>query len=826
MPQIKNKIRGEYTFPSDYTEIPEGGLVSAQNCVINRDSVAEPRRGFKKYKSISASGTDRADQLLFYKDALFAHFGSTIGYDNADPFTAKSGTFAPPSHGDSYVPKIKSMEANSNLYFTSNTGIQKLDDPANTIVKSGAPRGLDVNLSLTGSSGFMTDQTQVAYRLIWGVKDANNNLILGSPSQRAVIINNAGGSRNVIVNSSIPQEVTTAWFFQAYRTGLSQGVAIDPNDEEGLVYEANPNSTDITNKYISFTDATPDDLRGATIYTASSQQGIVQANDTPPSAKDICLFKGMTLAANTIQKQNLTITLLAAGGTSGVANGDILTIAGVTYTGDASEDVSTRKFQIFTGGTASQNIADTANSLVKVINRTTSNTTIYAYYFSNIDDLPGKIYLEARSLGASAFVAIASAHGQAFNPTLPTSGTTVQSTAEQKFNRIHVSKLQQPEAFPKAQFYDVGSAEQPIYRVVPLRDSTIIMKKDGFFRLTGTTPQNIDIQPLDLTTHVLAPETVVALNNQVYSVTNQGISTASDTGIGVISRPIEDQITSAIAFSNFATTSFAVAYETERQYLLFVPLSASDSYAKKTHIYNTFTQAWTHWLKNAGSGGVNPYDNKLYLGSPTANTLLQERKTLDYTDYSDEDLAVTITDVSGTIITLTSLAGISVGDVLTQSTLPFSEVIALNSFNNTITLDVARGFTAAAATIKTSYECKVTFIPQFCGNPGLMKQIREIHPLFKEATFRRAKLIFSSDAVLSEDFLTLTGFTTFLWGYFGWGNIPFGGYSGLHKDRTWPLSEYQRCTWLNTTFQHQGAYAKFALAGFEYTFELLTDRGT
>src|SRR4051812_17947216 len=118
MPQVRTKIKGEYTYPSEYTEVPEGALKLAKNCNINRDSIAEPRRGFKKYKSISASGTDRVKQFLFFKSTLFAHYGSSIGRDDADPFTALSGTYDPPSHGDSYVPRIKFMAAQSNLYFT------------------------------------------------------------------------------------------------------------------------------------------------------------------------------------------------------------------------------------------------------------------------------------------------------------------------------------------------------------------------------------------------------------------------------------------------------------------------------------------------------------------------------------------------------------------------------------------------------------------------------------------------------------------------------------------------------------------------------------
>lgn len=970
MAQVKSKIKGEYTYPSEYSEVPDGALKSAKNCNIDRDSIAEPRRGLNTYKSISASAADRAKQLLSYKTELLAHYGSSLGRDTADPFAALVGTFASPSHNDSYVPKVKFIEANSNFYFTSNTGIQKQDALGGTIASAGAPRGLDVGLTLTGSTGFMSDNTQVAYRILWGKKDANQNLILGAPSQRTVIINSAGGARDVIFNSSIPQEVTTAWFYQVYRSGLSQDENTDPNDELGLVYESNPTASDITNKFIQFTDSTADDLRGASLYTNSSQEGIQQANDTPPSAKDIALFQNCVFLANTIQKQRLTVTLLASqtsGGinwrqttgttssgsaivtaiasTTGVIAGqlvlgigipasttvlsvdsatqvtlsanatasnvgttlefyDRVTLAGTTYDAYALErstatvtmtiaspcvvtmtahglqngsivkfsttgalptglvagttyfvkSVTTDTFQVaatyagtsiittgtqsgvhtaiandqrfksFSTGTPSQNIEYTAQSLAKVINRSTANTLIYAYYFSQVDELPGKIFLESRSLGASAFQAIATSHGTAWNPALPTSGTTVQSDAEAKKNRLHVSKVQRPEAFPLTQYFDVGAAEKSFLRAIPLKESLILMKEDGFFRLTGTTPSNFAVTPLDLTTILQAPETAVALNNQIHAVTNQGVSTVTDSGVGVISRPIEDQILPLLGYSNFDTTAFAVAYETERKYLLWVPTSSSDTFPSKVHVYNTFTSAWSHWDKPATCAIVNPTDNKLYIGSPSTNKILQERKSLDYSDFADEDVAVTITIVDGTSITLSSVDGISVTDVLTQTDAVFSEVTAVDIPTNTITLDVASTFVTGAAVIKTAYECRVEFTAQYCGNPGIMKHIREVHPLLKIGEFRTAQLIFSSDLVFNEDEVDLNGFPSYLWGYFPWGEVPWGGYSGPVKDRAWPPSDYQRCTWMNTTFYHKGAYGNFALAGMEYTFEPLTER--
>lgn len=893
MPTKKVKVKGEYTYPSDFDEdeMPNGGLNRALNVVINRDGVAEPRRGIADYRRVSNTITDRASQLAAYKDTLLAFYESALSKNNSDPFTQISGTFNPPDHGDSFVPKIKFVEANSNFYFTSDTGIKKMDSISSAVVNAGAPRGQDIQLTLTGSTGFMSNNSQVAYRIVWGYRDANRNVIIGAPSQRVVISNSAGAGRDVIVNSSIPDDVTTSWFYQVYRSALSGSSSEDPGDELALIFEDNPSSGDITNGFIQFTDATSDDLRGAALYTNASRQGISQANDRPPSAKDLCTFKNMTFYTNTIQRQNLTITLLAAGGNGGVSYAsftgdttdtsttvtnvssftgldvgqtiegagipagttiasldsgagelelsqaatatattvslvafDTLTIDGVEYYANSTENVGNREFAVATSGTASQNIEDTALSLVRVINRNSSNTTLNAYYLSGVDDLPGEIFLEAKDFGYSAFTAIASSNGSAFSPSLPTSGTDVQSETEEIRNRVYISKIDQPEAVPRTQFQPIGAADQPILRVIPLREAVMFLKTDGVYRGTGTTPQNFVIEPLDLTVELLLPESAVALNNKIHAITDQGASTISDTGVGVISRPIEDQILDLIALDNAKTESFAVAYETERQYILFCPTESGQENATQQHVFNTFTQAWTKWNLPALAAIVNPADNLLYIADDSSQYIRRERKSGDYTDFADDELSITISAVNSTVLTLSSVEGIEAGDVIVQGNLPYSQVTSVDSVANTITIDVDRNFSTGAASIFKSYQCIIDWVAQQFEAPGVSKQVSEIKPLFKVAEFRNATLRFSSDLVFSTRTVPVTGFDSFLWGYFGWGGVPFGGYSGIFKDRTFVPKEHQRCTWLNVSFEHKGAYGRFAIAGFDFLVDYHSSR--
>ena len=62
--------------------------------------------------------------------------------------------------------RIRSQEYNGNTFFTSNSGILKLENPTAMYRPAGLPRGLDLTLALNGASGWMANNTSVSYRLV------------------------------------------------------------------------------------------------------------------------------------------------------------------------------------------------------------------------------------------------------------------------------------------------------------------------------------------------------------------------------------------------------------------------------------------------------------------------------------------------------------------------------------------------------------------------------------------------------------------------------------------------------------------------------------
>jgi hypothetical protein len=190
------KAAGLYTSPNQLS-LPDGALSEASNVVIRRNGIIEQRRGFKLYGNSGGSTSDLFKQLTSYRGRIIRHITNQLEYDSdgVGSFQAFAGNFVEASD----LLRMKFIESNGNLYFTSNNGIQKLSaKTANTIGSSTiTPAGAAKAISIEGKSvyqanlttGFLPQDSAVAYRVVWGYKDINDNLIQGSPSQRELVYN-------------------------------------------------------------------------------------------------------------------------------------------------------------------------------------------------------------------------------------------------------------------------------------------------------------------------------------------------------------------------------------------------------------------------------------------------------------------------------------------------------------------------------------------------------------------------------------------------------------------------------------------------------------
>lgn len=977
MQSLTIKIKGLYTFPSDFSEVPEGALAVADNIVIDRDSIAEPRRGFgylthgAGIQSTFPLADDRAAKLFYYQNQILAQYSAHLAYHNSTTgWSNYTGTYNPPS---ATIP-MRSAQANQNFYFTTSLGVYRLDAYTGTPAAIGVPPALDIQTSIaaavtpTGTttstsnvltaissvsgvaigmsvsgtnipaSSFVTDfngttitinnaatgngsgitltigvpSTWLAtaassglnttgYRVMWTLTDANMNLILGAPSNISQVSNTTASTAAPIVGFTIPPGITTSFKYQIYRdAAVANGST--PLDEGGLVYQGSPTAADITYGTLAVLDIVPDALRGTTIYTATSQEGIGNENVQPPLANDLAVFRNCLFFGNTSTLQVYNLTLLGTGTPAGIQSGDTLVIGGITYTAAASETVSSGTFAVapvvlvtptgtthtsttidsisamtsiavgqsisgagiptgtfitavnvggssitlsqattasaggvtltITGDSAAQAIRDTALSLIRVINRYASST-VYAYYLSGPSDLPGQMIIEARTVGAATF-SLTSSRATCWSPSLPTSGTTQTSTNEVKVNALFYSKVQQPEAVPIGNYIPVGSGDKAILRIIALRDSLFILKEDGVFYLTGTDPTNFQVWPLDYTAILIAPESAVALNNQIYCLTTQGVVSITQNGVSIMSRPIEGDIFSLIAenYTTLQTTSFGVAYESSRAYYLFCVSSADDTGPTQYYRYNYITNAWTHSMISKKCGAVNPVDDKLYLGNAAMNIVDVENKNLEYTDYADYQSTQTITDVTGTAVTITSSDTIAIGSIIFQSATVFGTVTAVNSITGVCTISLAVPLVPGAADIFAPISCEVKWVPVTFANPGISKQAREVNLLFRAFYNGPAVVSFSSDVspTSESESITANG-TTGVWGLFAWGGpaetplgAVWGGEALRGPQRIMVPRNLQRCSLLDVSFSHAYAYSPWQLQGLSVIGNNVSER--
>lgn len=822
MEVLKIKPTGLETYPNQLSPTP-ASLVRAENAVLDRDGVVELRRGFKSYGDQMTFAADKKMNAFYeFQEKLLVSYDNKIAYDSDDAGTwvDYSGTFEPPLG----AVVCRAVSENRNLYLATSAGVKKLEAVTSAFSTAGMPKALEGVASTTGASGFMTNNTQIAYRIVWGIKDANKNLILGAPSQRIVVVNSSGGTRNVSLTFTIPAGITTSHFFQVYRSVMSSGVSVDPNDELGLVYEANPTSGEISAKSITFTDVIPENLRGATLYTSPSQQGILQSNDQPPLCRDMASFKNHVFYVNTVSKHRYIFTLISVDGTGIVAD-DTITIGGMTFTAKASENIASAQFKVETSGTLADNIEATALSLVKVINQYASNTTLYAYYLSGYNELPGQIMIEERSIGGNSF-AVTSSRGNAFNPALPTSGTSQSSTNSTAKNGISISKQFQPESVPITNVLYAGSADKDILRIIALRDSVFILKEDGVFRIVGDTVSNFGVTLFDATVILRGDETAVPFNNQAFFFSNQGVVAVSETGVAVVSRKIEADLFELSVLENFRTATFAVAYESDRKYMLFT-ISGEEDFPTQAYIFNVFTNCWVGpWPMSRSCGLVKQSDDKLYLGSwdQSGRYVKQERKSFTVNDFADEEIALTVVSSSGTTITLSSTTGLAVGYKITQGAR--AGIITEVTDATHVEVDRTASWAAGAAVAYKPIDVDLQFVTETAENPGILKQFTEFAGFFERAEFRALSIGFSSNlspGIEEIDTPTPPSEQPFGSGAFGDGTFG-GGVPGVQPIRTLVPLEKQRCSWLNLHIQHSEALSRFAFSGYALQFDPMSER--
>jgi len=503
--------KGIHSYNSPISGVPSGSLSAALNVNINREGIIEPRRGFAYLEYRLPLTTDRIANLIFWNAGIWAQYGTSFAYYDPTPVTGgfkARGSLSKPASSN-HLSHVVSQ--NKNLYIATSTGMQKVDATATSLYAAGIPKGLTIDVSLVGSSGTVGTALELnstaTYRYLIGKKDLNSNFQYGGVSASATIKNDSSApvsssvKRDVLVRCNLPSGLTTSHFIQLYKATVPNATS---TEEVQLCYERPLTATDITtNGYAEITDIVPFDLVGATIYTASSQQGAENDNALPPFARDIEEYKNYMFFADVESPQRLTFSLISVISTGFVANDTITIVLGTTtevYTGvSGTPDYTLKQFKVTTGSSVSLTIDATIKDFIKCVNKSSAIVNAYSMVLKTTD-LPGKVLLESKAITSTTFTATSNRPG-AFQPQLPSPATTTNtSTADTFKNGLMYSKAYQPEAVPIKNLIKVGSADARILKIEALREGLFILKeKEGVFVLRGNGESDFNVQLLDNT---------------------------------------------------------------------------------------------------------------------------------------------------------------------------------------------------------------------------------------------------------------------------------------------------------------------------------------
>lgn len=669
---------------------------------------------------------------------------------------------------------------------------------------------------------------QVAYRILYVrvENDRGDTSItrLGSPSTSVIVNNISPYSTNVTISATLPKNSSTdIGFVQLYRSIITQSITIPPPDQYKLVFERPLVAGDFTGRVITITDDVPEALVGIPLYTGADQEGALQANDPPPMAWDMGTFRDFSIFGNITNPSSFKVTIVATGAPNGIQVGDTITIAGTfvgssfteTYTAASSENQASRQFEVFSTGTPAQDIADTADSLIRVINYDWS-LPVHAILLSTVTDLPGQIFLEADHPSLDTFTITASAHQDAYDPSL----NNLTSDINTVNNAIAVSKSGELEAVPITNILFVGNASSPVLRVIALRDYIVVFKSDGIYKIVGLAPNQLVITPFSLTTKIIGPDTAVAFNDGAWALTNQGVIVVNDGGVDLKSVPIDSDFTLLLGnhLSTINTNAFAIGYESDRKYVLCMPIS-ENTYAEREYNFNYITNAWTTWSRNFYAGFLHPFDNILYFSCADATNMgvSKERKSGDYKDYVDEGISGTIISVNGTTIVLSDTSDVSPGDILFQSSSIFTPILSVDTATETIIVEYLLDYAPGDVSILKAYLCTLTWMQVFGENPAFARQFSEGIVLFKNTRFNTATLSFTTDYSQTKADVAILGQGNSLWGLFPWGG-PWGGATFPSNDRFLVPSSKQFGSYVIPTLKIQQGYSNFSVQGLSISY--------
>lgn len=545
----------------------------------------------------------------------------------------------------------------------------------------------------------------------------------------------------------------------------------------------------------------------------------------------------------------------SSGGSPDVASGTYtitVTMANAfTIHETAADSSGTIDYQLYTGmfqldlssTLVTTRIRLTAEGLVKASNRDVSSL-VYAHYISGISDTPGQMRFDGQGFtGIISIRANSDVVGDDFSPTLPSSfssGTQVASIADTSENVLYTSKIGEPEAVPIVNSFSIGIKSQKILRIIALRDSVIIIKEDGVFRLNGDTPLNFIVTTLDQTIFCVSSSSVSSINNEVVFLSNQGLVTATQSTVEIISRDIELLVNPIVGKANIAMATGSVGYESDRTYRI-TTIGPNDSNATQCYVYNVLNNTWTTsssflFIQSI----VGPSDILYMIGKD--NIIYKERKNQNRIDYCGQNYPTTVVSVGVDLmsIVLNSVGKPPVhGDVLEfLGAFHRVDTAAVNGSNYDVTFLKPTSLLAGdEPTLYAKYDSTIKMAPFHAGMVGRSKQFAQTQIHLRSAQVTELEISYgggyldNSESIVWQS-ISVTG-AVGGWGFLPWGFFPWGLPDGIDSTytteaapviRTYVPRFAQRNTFIQAILRHSQAGESIEMQALSFAVRAYNER--
>jgi hypothetical protein len=374
------------------------------------------------------------------------------------------------------------------------------------------------------------------------------------------------------------------------------------------------------------------------------------------------------------------------------------------------------------------------------------------------------------------------------------------------------SKPGEPEHVPPGYFAEIGAADKAIERIIATRDALIVFKEDGVWRVSGYSPDTLQVDEFDRTMRLVHPDAACEWDGLVAAWTNKGVMLIGGGGAQEISLPIANLIEAAgeTHAGNAAKGVFLCGWLDKGLLLLGIPSSTSTGYAEYVYCWSQRTGAWTRWSHSSRITTACAVGKDLYFGTRAADASSDAVVLKAVAESFDVTTSVTVSAVSGTGITISGGSGWTpaIGDILRQSSVDYA-VTAITS--STVFTVHTTGVTAAAAAALTRSAMQVEWTVRDGENAGGQKLFREMTAVFGSA----AGLVANDNAYTTDRSQTSSTSTS---------TMTYTASDVPTTIRTRIPRESRRCGRLEHAMTMKGAKPGWQLHGASYVYEPLSTR--